>query len=332
MQNNLLLLILSLCFLPIHDVMAIDCNSKIVINELAKFHGPEWSEVSKICAKTDIKKYLRIIIEKPNASLSNYDPSQISFLYRNAVKSYGHFTTLETGSIAVSDRNFLSDLYKDQFGTIQSLFGHQSDFFKINILEAFANTGSLDALDFYTSILEQEDVLFLQQYAAEYATWVLDGAPFQAPNPSGFGEIFYPNINSTSSERFPSDSVAGSLLGERKEKMKAVLQDMLSQSEKYKSILEPLRLLAASLDGKNTRETQSIPMIESVDNSSPPHSNADQLLPSPLKEGTREIANFENSSSSNTDENQENLSLQKWIMIILLGFFTLVMYLWRKPS
>lgn len=240
---RLSLIIINICF---SETNTLACNQNIIIGEVAKIHGPDWKAIMPPCNKEKIKGYLQKIIQHPSQILKVYSQEHQSFIYKNALNSYGHFGTNN------DDVNFVSGLYHDPHKDMQKYFGESSKFVKIVVLESLANTGSLEALSIYQKILEHEDSpLFMQKNAADFALWILDGVPKEYLNNKEGSNVysvgFYPNILSNASTRFANQEDKLLELEDRKIQLKKVTE-LLLQSEKHEQIFSSLKALKESLD------------------------------------------------------------------------------------
>ena len=191
------------------------CSLKLIKNEVAKFHGPEWSKIFTYCPKNDIKGHLKKIIISPDETLSEYDQENQKFIYRNSIKSYGHFGN------QLQDLTLLASVYNDKNKNVERLFGGNANFFRITVLEAMANTGNIESLNFFQKIMENDNnVLFLQQHASDFAGWIFTGSPMSAEDFTQgskiYGEYFFPNLQSQAEIRFKNNHHLLEKLSEKK--------------------------------------------------------------------------------------------------------------------
>jgi hypothetical protein len=303
------------------------CDKSLIISEIAKWHGPEWSLLlkSSSCSNASIKNHLRLILANPQESLSAFDAGNQQFLYRNAVKSFGHFSSDN------NDLSFISKIYNDQNHTLQNLFGENANLFRITVLESMANTGNLEALDFFQKIMENDNnVLFLQQRAADFALWVLDGSPYKEGDLLGgsrdFAEHYYPNLNGSAEERFKGDATKLEKLSEKKDALKLLLADMLQREDKFKEILPSLKTLLHSLENRNSRKPQSLvesSLYKHDDHEDHDHdslNNQNSGDKSHFERGNKNGASRETAGNSEEENSSLSLIIKILLFALLISF------------
>lgn len=316
---------------------ALTCSKDLIIAEVTKFHGPEWKSLlmKTACNESNIRSHLKSIIQSPDAELSAYDQGAKQFIYRNALKSFGHFGTSN------EDLNFISKIYNDNSGRLQKLFGENANLFRSTILEAMANTGNIEALDFFQKILENDNnVLYLQQSAADFAFWILEGSPFDENQQLGgsriYAEIYYPNLRTSAEERFKGNEQALDALREKKLNLALHLKDMINRKEYFKEIMPSLEKLLSSLENKKQRTPQSVQpsVVSNDDHNNPENGNKHNL--SSFQTDHHDTKNNSSTkrvpASENDFENQDSqISFNFYLkLIIFIIFVVFVFYFTRK--
>lgn len=332
MQNNLIkVLFLSLNFFSV-STYASNCQLATIKTEVSKFHGPEWSKISSQCSQIEIKTHLKKLINNPKESLAEYDTEQQKFIFRNAVKSYGHF-----GS-QTSDLNFLSSIYNDHNHVVNGLFGTDANFFRITILESMANTGNIDALNFFEKILANDhNVLFLQQSALDFSTWILNGSPLLSDemNTQGskiYADVFAPNLINSAEKRFKDRPDILAKLAEKKLALKNLLSDMLLNSEYFKPIMPSLLKLQKTLMGNEKERSPSseVTSIESAVSSFEITQDKIEITDNKqLQTDASSLKHHDRHPATDTENKEEPLLY--WISFLLMISLSLIMMLrWKK--
>jgi hypothetical protein len=326
MQNNIKFLLFLILITGSYKLEASTCSLNLIKKEVTKFHGPEWSKISKDCSNNQIKSHLKEIILKPENSLVEYDQEQQKFIFRNAVKSYGHFGTQN------SDLNFLSHIYNDKNNILTHLFGTDANFFRITILESMANTGNPEALNFYEKILENDNnVLFLQQSAIDFASWIFEGTPLLHQNNNSLGskiyaEVFAPNLKDSAEKRFKNNQEILDKIWDKKIKFKHLLSDMLLRSDRFLKIKPSLEKLKTVL---TTYEEYNQPLDQKAG------IEADTVKVNDHQGNFKNSASKEKqmrapSSANEIEETKSNHLI--WVTILVLSCIGLIILIRRKLS
>jgi hypothetical protein len=302
------------------------CTLKLIKNEVSKFHGPEWNHTLQYCSKQNIKNHLKQIVENPHETLSEYDMETQKFLYRNSVKSFGHFGK------EVEDLKILAALYNNKNNQIDNYFGEQANIFRITILEAMANTGNLESLNFFQKIMENDNnVLFLQQSAADFAAWVIDGPPLnQEDFQEGskiYGEYFFPNLQLPLDLRIKDTPHLLEKFHEKKITLKNLLQDMLLRNDRFAPIAISLKKLQHVLENEKSEN----PILEH--NNSQSSSSMESELPMSADQSRRyaKKPNLENNTRKPASLSQEDNNSSAIYRYLLLALILALSYLlWRK--
>lgn len=308
MRNNLyptvVLILISL------NALGSDCTFNLIKNEVTKFHGPEWSKISATCSKSIIKSYLKEIITNPENALIEYDLEQQKFIFRNSIKSYGHFGTKN------SDLNLLSTIYDDHNRQLHRMFGKDKNLFRITVLEAMANTGNLEALTLYQKIFENDqNELFLQQYALDFSAWIFEGSPLvqQENTLEGskiYSEIFFPNLETNAETRYQNHPHLLDKIMEKKLIIKNILLDLANRPERFKAIYSSIRSLQKIVD---IDEQNQSPNTLNPNNE---HFQQIEKKSNPLENTTVRTSQFPKRDLANEKERQEK-SLVSWVSILL---------------
>lgn len=301
------------------------CELSIIKKQVAKFHGPQWSEVSDICKKNQIKSQLKKIIAEPQNYLSEYDNENQKFIYRNAVKSYGHFGTSN------SDLIFLSTIYNDKNNNLKNMFGDDANLFRITILESMANTGNLDSINFFQKIMENDNnVLFLQQYAIDFAGWIINGSPLiQNDSMQGskvYAEVFFPNLYDTAENRFKNNQNLLEKLLDKKNILKNILSDMLARPEKFQEIKSSILNLNQILNN-----TLSTLQVDTTSINNIPSNIDDHDMDNKNSYSKNNSSNTSNGGddtqnrhpASETEKNSQTLPVIILLTLCLMGLFLL---------
>lgn len=303
------------------------CSLAMIINEVAKFHGPEWSKIATHCHNNEIKGHLKKIILLPEENLSEYDQENQKFIYRNSVKSYGHFGN------QVQDLSLLANVYNDKNQTVERLFGGNANFFRITVLEAMANTGNIESLNFFQKIMENDNnVLFLQQHALNFAGWILEGSPFKADDyeqgSKMYGEYFFPNLQSHAETRLKNNPQLLEKLSEKKIHLKNLVQDMLLRSDRFAPISSTLKKLDIILNTDLREEMPDLKKTTVKDFSHKINGKNNFLeVTDTNKNVTRSLA------SAPHEENQDKTAnTYLWIISFLIGCVTLLYFFFRKKT
>ena len=197
-------------FLCMSAFSSFACNMSGVIGEISKYHGPAWETFKKTsgCSSSQIKNHLRPIIEDHERYLGDYDYGLRALLYRNAVKSYGEFVSVDkaTGSLSPEDKEFYENFYENPRSYLgEDLFTRDDDSFRIKILESMKNTGSLDALDFFADLVGDENTPpFLAKEAYEFGEMLINGQK-RIQRKEGdriYEEDYYANLKNKIEKRF----------------------------------------------------------------------------------------------------------------------------------
>ncbi len=297
------------------------CNLSTVKTEISKHHGPEWGLIVPPCSKESIKTHLDEIIHDPTNVLKEFSKEHQSFLYRNAVKSYGHFATTD------ADLNNLSKLFNDQNGHFERYFGESSKFAKLVVLESIANTGSPEGLELFKQILENEDSdLFYKNSAADYALWILDGVPTNVYDHqhSSANQIqgFYPNILTKANERFANNDDDLMKLQEIKGSLNKTIDTLLLNPDKYGKIFTNLNKLKQSLDRDDLSSSLDSDNSDKRNgNYREPKSAANKKI-NKLNDVNRKIA-----SSNSNEESTSQRSIFWWLIIAALSIGLTIVFL-----
>lgn len=326
-------------FLGIITNHGMTCEKKEVISEISKFHGPEWSSFisNSNCTNSQIKSHLKAIITSPSTELSQYDQGLRQFLFRNAIKSYGHFGPTN------EDLNYISKIYNDESGHLKKLFGENVNLFRPTILESLANTGNIEALDFYQKILENDkNVLYLQKAAADFAFWILEGSPFDENQQLGgsrqFAEMYFPNLKHNAETRLQGNDQALDALREKKASLALLLQDMINRKDHFKEIMPSLEKLLASIENKNTRSPQSINnnFNQGNNDSNQDSDGGGQSVLNSTKKLSSNINNTKrspaNDSETLNEESENNNSIYFYLKIFIFITIAFLVFYFSKKS
>ncbi len=316
-----------LCFLSVTATAQQRCSFSLIKNEVAKFHGPEWSQLSNNCTNSEIRRYLKNIILSPDDALSDFADEQKKFLYRNSIKSYGHFSN------QIKDLVILNQIYNDKNENVKKLFGKEFNIFRITILESMANTGNIESLNFFYKIMEDENnVLFLQQYASDFAGWVINGTPLSTDSflqgTRQYGEYFFPNLSEPAHVRLRDDAYLLEKLSDKKNLLKNLVQDMLLRKDRFAPIEKSLITLNAILENTNANDIlpENNETLNDHDASDAESMNGGKTRHSSFDQPKTKIQR----RPSSTNEKPENTSSNYRLISFLIGCLILFYFVIRS--
>jgi len=253
---NLIILSFNILFFSNNLLAQLNTKTKLVASELAKYHGPEWILLQKNSGikKSEIKTELRKIILEHEKYIGEYDLDLRSFLFRNAVISYGQMIEQKksNGEVPVDDLKILDDLYQNPQQFLRGMYsGDDRKFFAYKPLEGLKNTGSPDALELYSSYLNEETPAYLVEIMAKNTLEIIQG---NQDNPAKYSEgslqfvePYFPNLKGPLKERVQlSKDEYKNILKKMKDSFSN--SKMIQKNLAYKSVMKAINQLNETIN------------------------------------------------------------------------------------